>query len=151
MKTTILKSILAMLLLTFSLISCDRDTDTPAPIVVEPAIFEYAEGGAVSRSTVTNPFANASTKKIFGNNAAINVVEINLTSLNLGTYTIGSGNTFKYTRPGQPSVWTAISGTITILENDGSKISGSFDLTAGDSGLGINSVSGSFKRVVINP
>lgn len=150
MRTTILKSVLAMFLLTFSLISCDRDEETPA-VIVEPAIFEYAEGGAASRSTVTNPFANASTKKIFGNNAAVNVVEINLTSLAIGTYAIGSGNTFKYTRPAQTSVWTAISGTITIIENDGSKISGSFDLTAGNSDLGINSVSGSFKRVVINP
>ena len=150
MKTTILKSVLAIFLLTFSLISCDRDDETPAAIV-EPAIFEYAEGGAPSRSTVTNPFANASTKKIFGNNAAVNVVEINLTSLAVGTYTIGSGNNFKYTRPAQTSVWTAISGTVTIIENDGSKISGSFDLTAGNSDLGINTVSGGFKRVVINP
>ncbi len=150
MKTIILKSILAMLLLTFSIISCDRDTDTPALIVVEPAIFEYAEGGATLR-TASNPFANASTKKIFGNNADTNVIVVNLTSLSVGTYTIGTGNIFKYTRPAQTSVWTAISGTITILENDGSKISGSFDLTAGDSNLGINSVSGSFKRVVVNP
>lgn len=150
MKTTILKSVLSIFLLTFSIISCDRDDDTPTP-VIEPAIFEYAEGGAPSRSTVTNPFADASSKKIFGNNAAVNAVEINLTSLAVGIYTIVSGNSFKYTRPGQPSVWTAISGTVTILENDESKISGSFDLTAGDSDLGINSVSGSFKRVVINP
>lgn len=134
-----------------SLISCDRDTDpTPTPAVIEPAIFEYAEGGATLR-TVTNPFANATSKKIFGNDAAVNIVEINLTSLAIGTYTIGSGNTFKYKRPAQSSIWTAISGTIRIIENDGSKISGSFDLTAGDSDLGINSVSGSFKRVVINP
>ncbi len=148
---TIFKLIVAFIFISLS--SCDRDDPAPTPIIVEPAIFEYAEGGAPSRSTVTNPFANASTKKISGNNAAVNVVEMTLTSLAIGTYTISSssGNSCKYTRPGQALVYTAITGTITILENDGSKISGSFDLTAGDSGLGINTVSGSFKRVIINP
>lgn len=150
MKKSILKPILALFMLSVSLTSCDRDDYTPAP-VVEPAIFEYAEGGEPSMSTVTNPFANASTQTIFGNNGSTNVVEIKLNTLVVGVYEIGSLNTFKYTRPGQTGVWTAISGRITILEVNGNKISGTFNLTAGDSDLGINSVSGSFKRVTVNP
>jgi hypothetical protein len=100
---------------------------------------------------VSNPYATAGVNKIFGNNASVNVVEITLQNLAIGVYTIGERNQFKYTRPGTTSVWTAISGTVTILENENNKISGSFDLTAGNSDLGINSVSGSFKRVTVNP
>jgi Family of unknown function (DUF6252) len=150
MKTTILKSVLAIILLSTSLISCDGDSDTPTP-VVETAIFDYAEGGASSRTTVTNPIAYATSKEIFGRNGTTEVVKIKLTSLAVATYTIGSGNEFTFTRPTTTSPWIARSGTITITENADNKISGIFELTSGDSDLGINSVSGSFKRVVINP
>jgi hypothetical protein len=152
MKTTILKSILAIFMLSTSLISCDRDSDTPTPTpVVESAIFDYAEGGASSRTTVTNPIALAASKEIFGRNGSTEVVKIKLTSLAVATYTIGTGNEFTYTRPATSSPWVAGSGTITITENADNKISGTFNLTSGTSTLGINTVSGSFKRVVINP
>jgi Family of unknown function (DUF6252) len=151
MKTTILKSVLAIILLSTSLISCDGDPDTPTPVIEPAAILEYAEGGASSRTTVTNPIAYATAKEIFGRNSATEVVKIKLTSLAVATYTIGSGNEFTYTRPTTSSPWTAGSGTITITENVGNKISGTFNLTSGSSSLGINTVSGSFKRVIINP
>jgi hypothetical protein len=151
MKTTILKSVLAIILLSTSLISCDRDKPTDPTPVVDPTAFVYAEGGASSMSSVTNPIAYATAKEIFGRNSATEVVKIKLTSLAVATYTIGSGNEFTYTRPTTSSSWTAVTGTITITENADNKISGTFNLTAGNSTLGINSVSGSFKRVVINP
>lgn len=150
MKAIILKSILATILLITSITSCtDDDVPVPAPIV-EAASLAYAEGGA-SLAYVTNPFANASTKTIFGNNASTNIVEIKLSSLAVGTYTISSENRFKYTRVGTTSPWNAVLGTITINSNTDNKVSGYYDLTAGDSDLGINSVSGKFINVVINP
>lgn len=148
MKTTILRPILALFMLSVSLISCDRDDESDP--IVEPIAFNYAEGGESERS-VTNPFATTSLQTIFGNNGTTNVAEIKLTSFGVGVYTIGGGNTFKYTRVGQSSVWTAISGNVIILEVFDNKISGTFDLNAGDSDLGINTVSGSFKNVPVNP
>jgi Family of unknown function (DUF6252) len=149
MKTKILKSVLAIFMLSISLISCDRDESSDTPLV-EAASLRYVEGGGVLTS-VTNPFANATSKTIFGNNGSSNVVEINLTSLGVGTYTIGSGNAFRYTRPSTSSVWTAVSGRITISSVAGNKLTGDFDLNAGDSDLGINSVTGKFINLVINP
>jgi hypothetical protein len=147
MKTPILKTVLAFFLLAICLSSCDSD-DTSTP-VVEPVAFNYAEGGELQRS-VTNSAASSATKTIVGSNGTTNVVQIKLNSFSEGAYTIDATNTFKYTRPGQTSVWTAVSGRVYIFENTDGKISGIFDLTAGDSDLGINSVFGSFKNVVIN-
>jgi hypothetical protein len=111
MKLQILKPILALFILPVCLASCE-DEDT----IVEPTAFLYAEGGASSMLTVTNPYANASSKTIFANNGTTNVIEIKLTSLAVGTYITSSENTFKYTRVGTSSVWTAIPGsTIRIL------------------------------------
>lgn len=148
MKINLLKTALLLFIAVTSLLSCDDDDEVPA--IIEPTIFNYSEGGNTF-AEVSNPYATAGANKIFGNNASVNVVEITLQNLAVGVYTIGETNQFKYTRPGTTSVWTAISGTVTILENENNKISGSFDLTAGNSDLGINSVSGSFKRVTVNP
>jgi hypothetical protein len=152
MKKNILKSVVAFFVLTSILISCDNDDDavaSPPP----PGLPEllYAEGGAPSSSSVTNPIAIASTKEIFGRNGATNVIEIKLSSLAVGTYTISAVNQFTYTRPTTSSPWTAVTGTITITMNTGTEISGNFNLTAGNSSLGINSVSGSFSNITITP
>ncbi len=151
MKTTILKSILVVITMTLSIISCNNDKEVTSP--PPPGIPEllYAEGGAPTMSSATNSAAKESTKEILGKNGATSVVEIKLTSFAVGTYTIGSGNQFKYTRPSSSNTWTAILGTITITSNLGNKLTGNFNLTAGNSDLGINSVSGSFTDIEIVP
>ncbi|WP_394760164.1 DUF6252 family protein [Flavobacterium sp.] len=153
MKTTILKSVLALFLISLSLISCNNDNDVVASPPPPPGLpeFLYAEGGAPSMSSVTNPIASASSKEIFGRNGASEVIKIKLTSLAVGTYTIGGGNEFTYTRPTTSSPWVAGTGTITITSNTGNLLSGTFDLTSGTSTLGINQVDGRFSDVVINP
>jgi Family of unknown function (DUF6252) len=151
MKTTILKSVLVVFTLLFSFVSCNDDDASASP--PPPGLPEllYAEGGAPSLTSTTDPIADASSKEIYGRNGATEVVKIKLTSLAVGTYTIGSGNEFTYTRPTTSSPWVAFSGTITVTENASNKISGTFNLTSGNSDLGINSVEGQFTNVVINP
>ncbi len=151
MKTTILKSILAVIIMTLCLISCNNDKEVASP--PPPGLSEllYAEGGASTMSSVTNSSAKESTKEILGKNGTTSVVEIKLTSLAVGAYAIGAGNQFKYIRPSSTITWTAILGTITITANLGNKLTGNFNLTAGNSDLGINSVSGSFTDIEIIP
>lgn len=152
MKNNILKSVLALFILTSTLISCNNDDDAvaspPPPGLPE---FLYAEGGAPTMSSVTDPIALSSSKEIFGRNGSTNVIEIKLSSLAVGTYTISGTNQFTYTRPSTSSPWTAASGTITITINTGTQLSGNFDLTSGSSSLGINTVSGSFSNITITP
>jgi uncharacterized lipoprotein NlpE involved in copper resistance len=152
MKTTILKSIFAVIIMALCLISCNNNKEvaSPPPPIGLPE-FLYAEGGVTSMSSVANSVAKESTKEILGKNGTTSVVEIKLTSFAVGTYTIGSGNQFKYMRPSSSSTWTAILGTITITANFGNKLTGNFNLTAGNSDLGINSVSGSFTDIEIVP
>lgn len=154
MKISILKSILALFLVTISFTSCNDNDDamvaSPPPPPGLPE-FLYAEGGASSMSSVTNPIANASSKEIFGRNGASEVIKIKLTSLSVGTYTIGGGNEFTYTRPTTSSPWIAGTGTITITANIGNQLSGTFDLPSGTSTLAINQVNGSFSNITIRP
>ena len=151
MKKTILKSVLALFLISLSLISCNNDNDVVASPPPSPGLpeFLYAEGGAPTMSSTTDPIASA--KEIFGRNGASEVIKIKLTSLAVGTYTIGSGNEFTYTRPTTSSPWVAGTGTITITSNIGNLLSGTFDLPSGTSTLGINQVNGRFSDIVINP
>ena len=151
MKTTFLKSALLLLLIT-SFTSCNND-DAVAGIPAPPGLSEflYGEGGATSLTSVTNPIAIASSSEIFGRNGTTDVVKIKIRFLVVGVYEIGGGNEFTYTRVGTTSPWTAISGRIIITAVDGNLITGTFDLTAGNSSLGINSVSGRFSNITINP
>lgn len=151
MKTTFLKSALFLLLI-INLTSCNND-DTVASPPPPPGLpeFLYGEGGATSLSSVTNPIAIASSSEIFGRNGTTDVVKIKIRFLVIGVYEIGGGNEFTYTRVGTTSPWTAISGRIIITAVDGNQITGTFDLTAGNSSLGINSVSGRFSNITVNP
>ena len=150
MKTTFLKSVIPLFLIAVTLSSCTDDDPVTFPPLVEASSLAYAEGG-VALAYVTNPYASASSNTIFGNNGTTNIIEIKLSSLLVGVYTIGEINKFKYTRVGTTSPWNAISGTITIETISDNKVTGFFNLTAGNSDLGINTVSGKFINVVINP
>ena len=151
MKTTFLKSALFLLLI-INLTSCNND-DAVAGIPAPPGLSEflYGEGGATSLTSVTNPIAIASSSEIFGRNGTTDVVKIKIRFLVIGVYEIGGGNEFTYTRVGTTSPWTAISGRIIITAVDRNQITGTFDLTAGNSSLGINSVSGRFSNITVNP
>jgi hypothetical protein len=152
MKNNILKSVIILLVLSLALTSCNHDDETASPIP-PPGLPEllYAEGGASTMTSVTNPIALSSSKEIFGRNGSTNVIEIKLSSLAVGTYSISAVNQFTYSRPGTSSPWTAVTGSITITMNTGTELSGNFNLTAGNSSLGINSVSGSFNDITITP
>ena len=130
---------------------CNNDEKVASPPPPGLTEFLYREGGAPSLSSVTDPIANASSKEIFGRNGTTEVVKIKIRFLVIGVYEIGGGNEFTYTRVGTTSPWTAISGRIIITAVDGNQITGTFDLTAGNSSLGINSVSGRFSNITVNP
>ncbi|SFA69848.1 hypothetical protein SAMN05660845_0092 [Flavobacterium swingsii] len=152
MKTTILKSILALFLVTTSLVSCnDNDDVSPPPPPPGLPEFLYAEGGAPSMSTVTTPYANASSGSIFGVNTGTTVIEIDLPSLVIGVYPINATNTFTYFKPGTAITWTGFTGNVTITRNDDNKLSGTFDINSGNGSPMINEVHGSFTNLVINP
>lgn len=165
MKKTILKSVLVAFLATTSFSACSNDNEamraTVNPvektIASKPppppglAVFNYKEGGALSYSTVSNPIAIASSKKILAINGIDTVIEMKMNSLAVGTYPIGSLNKFIYNKPLTMITWTALTGTITITFNASGMLSGSFNMTSGTGIASVNSVSGTFDLIPITP
>ena len=158
MKKTILNSILIAFVATASLISCSSDPvnsnenaralRTPPPGLPE---FYFAEGGALTWSTVSNPYAVNSLATVIGNSGgSLNRIEIKLTSLAVGTYSIGSLNKFFYKKPFVTSTWYGKSGKINITSNSFGIISGNYDIS-GAGIAGVSSVRGYFNYITINP
>lgn len=161
MKTKILKSILVAFVATTGFISCSNDNDAknaplntiaskpPPPGLVE---FYFAEGGAFAWSTVSNPYAVNSTKSVFGNDGGSpNRIEIKLTSLAVGTYNIGSLNKFFYKKLFVASTWSGKTGKVNITFNGAGTISGNYTITSGTGISSVNSVSGYFNNIPIQP
>ncbi len=73
-------------------------------------------------------------------------IEINLTSLNAGDYTIGGTNGVYYLKGG--GMWSASGGTVKITSNANGKLSGTF-VSQGSGIAGITSLSGSFTDIEI--
>lgn len=162
MKKTILKSVLVAFLATISFSSCSNDDDaiqaalnpsentiTSKPPPPGLAVLTYREGGVLVGSTVSNPFAKAASQTIFGVNGSADVIEIRLTSLVVGVYTIGGSNKFFYKKPSTTKTWTALSGTVTITSNGSGLLSGHYNMSSGTGIPSVNSVSGTFDSIPI--
>ncbi len=140
-----------LLCLITSLVSCSKD-DTTSNNNSNPATdgFFYAENGATSTQTVSTPYANATFKSIFAVHNGATVVEINLTSLAVGSYTIDNAtNVLTYLKPGANAMWMGASGSVTITANANNKLSGSFSIPTGSGIAGVNSLSGTFTNIPI--
>jgi hypothetical protein len=158
MKTTILKSVLVAFVVTTGFISCSSDpvssndnanvSKPPPPALAQ---FYYKEGGALGYSTVSNPFVKSTTKKIFAVDGTNSVIEIQMASLAVGTYPIGSLTKFTYKKPFTTKTWYAGTGTVTISFNASGLLSGTYNMTSGTGIPSVNSVSGYFETLPITP
>lgn len=158
MKKTILKSVLVAILATSSIISCSSEpvASNENNIVSKPpppglTQFYYIQNGALNYTSISNPYAEASSKTIFGKKGSLNVIEIRLSSLAVGTYFIGGSNKFFYKKPFITNTWTATTGKVTISFNAYGQLSGSYTMTSGSGISGVTSVDGYFEYVTINP
>ncbi len=145
MKTILLKSILSLFFIA-TVISCGP----PPPPGLE--VFNYAENNSPTMILMDNPEASALAKKIAGKSTTSSaVIDIKLTSLAVGTYTLGSGtgNEFVYRKPGVANPWTGLIGTITITTNSGGLLYGTFDIKGGTGIPSVNLMKGNFSDVVI--
>ena len=158
MKTAILKSVLVAIAVTTGFISCSSDpviSNNDASVSKPPppglASFYYKEGGAIGYSTVSTPHAKNSTKRIFAMDGSGMVIEIQMASLAVGTYPIGSLTKFNYNKPSTTNTWYAVTGTVTISFNGSGLLSGSYKMTSGTGIPSVNSVSGYFEQLPIYP
>ena len=146
--------LISSLFLLFIFIGCSNDSDDGQPTVAVPAPtsdgFKYAENGSTTMISVSTPYASNQYKSIFGVDNSNTIIEINLTSIAQGTYTIdNSTNFFSYLKPGSSGIWSGTTGTVTITSNANNKLSGSFSMSAGSGINGVNTVNGTFTNITI--
>lgn len=126
----------------FSFAACKKDSGGSGG----NGTFTYKENNG-SELQMPNAEARSQYKSIFASEASNNpLIEINLTSLSVGDYTIGSANQLSYLKG--TSLWTASGGTVKITNNANGKLSGNF-ISQGVGITGVNSLSGTFTDIEI--
>lgn len=148
MKTPSILLTVFSLLLTGILFSCKKEENTNANNTTDQAGFYYAENGSSSQTKAENAYANKQYKTIIAQMQSKTVVEIVLDNLQTGTYSLAKKYAFTYVKEG--SYWESSAGTLTITKNDGAKVSGTFEATAGTGVTGVNNISGKFIDIPIN-
>lgn len=138
--------LLAIVALTTIFSACSKSSSATTTPTSANNSFTWTENGGSTTLTVDNPYANLQGKTIFAVRTGNTIYEINLTSLAVGTYPIGSSNVITYI-PNAAGFFNATSGNVIITANAGNKISGTF--TGTGSGNGITSVSGQFTNIPI--
>lgn len=130
-------------------ISCSSD-DSSGGATTDGFTWTDSSGSTVQ--TVDNPYANGPFNSIFAVRSGATIYEINLTSLAVGTYSLGgaSANALYYNSTGALATsFSPTSGSVVITANANNKLTGTF--TAIGTGGGVTTVSGSFTNIVINP
>lgn len=137
---------LSVLFLVFavSLSSCNKDDDNNPKSTPSETGFFYGENGTATLTKADEAQVNKDYKTILAKKDNNTVVEIVLTDLKPGTYDLSAKYAFTYINGTQ---WEASAGTLTITQNDGNKISGTFKATAGAGVSGVNSVEGKFNDI----
>lgn len=137
------------LLVSSVLVSCRKDDDNNNGgngNTTQDGFF-YAENGG-SQIKLDNPFVNGAYNTIIAQSGTTTVMEMNLSALTAGTYTMSGSNAFTYIKSGASSHWTATGGSVVITSNSGGKLTGTFDVQ-GSGITGINRISGAFTNIII--
>ena len=151
-----MKKLLSIIIITFFAVattSCNNDNDDASPATPAPTTgdgFRWTDSSSSTEQTVNNPYASDTYNSIFATNTGGGTVfEINLTSIDVGTYSLTvSGNALFYQSSTMPSSFSPTSGSVIITTNANNKLSGTF--TATGTGGGVTAVSGSFTNIAIN-
>jgi hypothetical protein len=151
MKTTFFKALVIFAVLLN--VSCSKDDSSSSGGGASGAAngLFYGENGAAASQTVDTPYASDTFNSVFAVNSGSTVIEMNLSDIAVGSYAIDATNAFTYIKPGQSNFFIGSAGTIVITANASGKLTGTFSITAGSGIVGVNSVSGTFKNIVINP
>lgn len=122
-----------------------KSNDTSSPT---EAGFYYGENENSSLTKADEATASQQYKTIIAKKNNATVVEIVLTDLQPGTYSLAGTYAFTYVKNNQH--WTSTSGSLTVTKNENSKISGTYVATAGTGVSGVQSVNGKFIDIPVN-
>lgn len=128
-----------------SIIACKKDEESNLSTSDEVG-FYFAENGSKDFVKADEAISDKKYNKIFAKKGS-DALEFILTDLKVGTYSLTPQYAFDYLKDGK--IWSASEGTLEITSNDGNKISGTFEATAGSGNSSISKVEGRFKDIDI--
>ena len=152
-KTFFLKTVIALTFTsTLFLLSCAKDSSDPDKnVAITPAgntnstVFSWTNNSGTSTSAdSTNYYASFTTIFAFKNGTS-NSIEINLSALTVGSYTLSSSTGNALTYIANSSTYTAKTGVVNITANNNSNLSGNFNCAL--SGGTLTTLSGQFVDV----
>ena len=129
-----------------TLTSCEvTEDENPQESSTTQAGFFYGENSTTTLTKADDAQVNKGSTTIIATKNNKTVVEINLTDIKAGTYSLSAKYAFTYVKDGKH--WEATAGTLQITKNDGSKISGTYEATAGAGVPAVTAVKGNFTDV----
>ena len=129
--------------------SCAKEEAAPeeeVPVVVNKGSFNWTlSSGQNVTADSAHCYTSITTIYAF-KNGTTNSIEINLSALSVGSYSISSatGNAFSFVNGA--TTYDASAGTVNITANSGNKLSGNFTATL--TGGAITSISGGFQDIL---
>ena len=132
----------------FIISSCTKDENEPeeeTPVVTDKGSFNWTlSSGQTANADSAHCYTSITTIYAFKNGNATSV-EVNLSALSVGSYSISSstGNSFSFVSGGTTYEGT---GSFNITANSGNKLSGNFNVTL--TGGTLTSMSGSFQDIL---
>ena len=148
MKTNVISGMLIVLgMLVFSCQKDDSLEEGGAGNGATGAGFFYAENGSTTLLKADEASAQVQYKTIIAKKDNKTLVEMVLPDLKPGTYSLAARYAFSYVK--LPGVWESSAGTVTITKNEGGKLSGTFDASAGSGITGVTSVTGKFNDLPV--
>lgn len=148
-KPFVNNAFVALLSASLCLVSCAKSEKDPAEEPTTPAIelgeFSYTPGTAASVNADSSVYFPAFNNIVSYKSGATQVIDIYLSALSVGTYTISSATGISLSYTTGSTVYTAKSGTVGITANTGSKLSGKFGVAL--TGGTLTSLSGSFTDI----
>lgn len=126
--------------------SCEPNVEDPEENNTNTQIgFFYAENGSSNMTKADDAVANKQYNTLIAKKNNQTVIEINLSDFKTGTHSLSSKYAFTYVKDGKH--WEATAGSLQITKNDGSKISGTYEATAGTGVTGVSVVKGNFTDI----
>jgi hypothetical protein len=124
---------------------CKEKVEGPEDNTATGAGFFYAENNSNTLTKADEAVANKQYNTLIAKKNNQTIIEINLTDFKTGTHSLSSKYAFTYVKDGKH--WEATAGSLQITKNDGSKISGTYEATAGTGVTGVSVVKGNFTDI----
>lgn len=107
--------------------------------------FFYAENNTSTLTKADDAVANKQFNTLIAKKNNQTVIEINLNDFKIATHSLSTKYAFTYVKDNKH--WEATAGTLTISKNDGAKISGTYEATAGAGVSAVATVKGNFTDI----